>query len=149
MKSNIRDLILVELKTIQENDPEKLLRPASVVDAARDPSTALHGRFNWDDEAAAHLQRLSTARMLIQSYVVVINERKPEKVRAFMSLTTDRKRGGGYRVTADILSDVEHRKQLLADAYRVMRSFMQKYGILQELSGVIDSMDQALENDAG
>lgn len=48
------------------------LTPEAVVEAARDPASPLHGWFTWDDEAAAHMQRIYQARRLIASVRVVV-----------------------------------------------------------------------------
>lgn len=48
------------------------LTPASVVNAARDPSSPLHAHFEWDESKAAHAYRLDQARALIRSVQVVI-----------------------------------------------------------------------------
>jgi hypothetical protein len=48
-------------------DSEGRLMADAVVDAARDPSSALHPCFEWDDTAAAHEHRLDQARRLIVS----------------------------------------------------------------------------------
>jgi len=41
--------------------------PAAVVDDAQDPTSPLHGYFEWDDQAAAYKARLQVARQLIRS----------------------------------------------------------------------------------
>lgn len=48
------------------------LRPADVVNAARDPAHPLHERFQWDDAKAAEAHRLDQARSLIKSVKVEI-----------------------------------------------------------------------------
>ena len=47
------------------------LTPEAVVEAARDPASPLHGWFTWDDEAAAHMQRIYQARRLIASVQLI------------------------------------------------------------------------------
>lgn len=47
-------------------DEEGLLKPASVVEAARAETSPLHPCFTWDDSAAAEKQRLHEARLLIK-----------------------------------------------------------------------------------
>lgn len=45
---------------------EGRLRPEDVVDAARNPNSALHSYFTWDDSEAAVAYRLQEARALIK-----------------------------------------------------------------------------------
>lgn len=144
MKSELKDKIEAELLQIQAADPQQLLRAEAVVEFAENPATALHQKFNWDDTEAARQWRLHTARGVIRTYVAVLSTKAPEKFRAFVSLSKDRTRGGGYRSIASVLSDDDMREQLLADAYRSMKHFMNRYGSLQELAEVFKAMEAAL-----
>ena len=62
---------LEALKEIAKRDGG-LLRPAAVVDAARDEKSPLHGAFEWDDTEAAQKYRLLQAQSLIRSFKVEI-----------------------------------------------------------------------------
>jgi hypothetical protein len=63
-QSRTTDRVQQELQAIADRHDGKL--PASaVVDFARDPSTALHARFDWDDSEAAEKWRLEQARTII------------------------------------------------------------------------------------
>ena len=44
-----------------------VLEPAAVVDYARDPDTALHAYFDWEDSVAAEKWRIEQARRIIRS----------------------------------------------------------------------------------
>ena len=48
------------------------LTPSAVVDDARNPSSPLHGQFEWDDSKAAEAYRVVQARTLIRSVECVI-----------------------------------------------------------------------------
>jgi hypothetical protein len=43
-----------------------VLSPADVIDAARNPNSAMHSQFEWDDSEAAQAYRLQQARALIR-----------------------------------------------------------------------------------
>jgi hypothetical protein len=43
-----------------------VLHPADVVEAARNPNSAMHNQFEWDDSEAAEAYRLQQARALIR-----------------------------------------------------------------------------------
>lgn len=144
-KISQKDLIQSELEKILSSDPEGMLKAEAVVEfAKKNRDSALHSKFPWEDAEAARLKRLDIARGIIRVYRIVIDERKPELFRAYVSLTTDRQKGGGYRPAMVVLSNEEMRKQLLADAYRVMKTFMVKYGALTEIAEVNAAIDQAL-----
>lgn len=146
-KTSKKDAIGRELEQILREDSEGRLRADAVVAFAQNPETALHSRFPWDDAAAARLKRLDIARGIIRVYRIVLDEKQPEEFRAYVSLTSDRKRpGGGYRPAMEVLSDDEMRKQLLRDAFQTMKRFMAKYSALQELTGVFGEMDRAIKS---
>lgn len=65
------------------------LTPAQVLAYARDPSTALHEQFEWNNETAGERYRLVHARDLIRRVVVHIDQgvgHKPLKVRALVNV---------------------------------------------------------------
>lgn len=118
--------------------------PEKVVDAARSESSPLHSSFDWNDGEAAEKWRLHQARNLIRVYVQVVpNEESGKETRVYVSLSTDRAQGGGYRAIGDVMSDEAMRAVLLRDAYDDMRRFRQKYGTLKELAGVFEAMERS------
>jgi len=134
------EAIRAELERLQSNG---VIRPADVVEAAREEASPLHGLFNWDDTEAAHQYRLLQARKVLQVYVTV-EEAGGTNVRAFVSLTQDRtKEGGGYRSMVDVLSDDALRAQLLQDAFVNLKNLRKKYQNLQQLAKVWAAVDEA------
>jgi hypothetical protein len=122
-----------------------LLQPEIVVDAARPVSSPLHAYFTWDDTEAANKCRIEEARRLLQITVEYIKNGKEEVAyRVFCSLTSDRK-DGGYRVTANVMSNADLRAQLLEDARAEMKMFERKYHMLKELAVVFAAIRKALE----
>lgn len=115
-----------------------MLRPSDVVSFAKNPKTALHARFQWDDTKAAEQYRLEQARDIIRAIVTILpNTNQP--VRAYVALQEDRGEGS-YRATLSVLSDKELRQQLLKEARIDMLGFQKKYSILEELSQVFEAM---------
>jgi hypothetical protein len=119
-----------------------VIPPRAVVDFARDPETALHTKFTWDDSEAAEAWRLHQARRVLQVYVTVVAG-KTEPVRTFVSLTTDLKAGGGYRLTVDVLANDEMREQMIHDATAELRRVRLKYKHLHELAEVWTAVEHA------
>lgn len=114
------------------------LRPQDVVKYAKNKKTALHKFFEWNDGRAAEKWRIRQAQELIR-VVVTINEHTSEKVRTFVSLTTDQKTGLGYRAMVDVMDDNQLMAILIEDAKNDLAIFQRKYEKLQdiaELTGV-------------
>lgn len=126
---------LEELQSIADSH-DGVLRAHDVVSFARDPSTSLHSRFEWNNGKAAHEYRLWQARQLIRVSVTMLPKVDTE-YRAFVSLMPDRKEeGGGYRRTIDVLTKKSSRDQLLSQALAELERLQAKYEQLEELAGV-------------
>jgi hypothetical protein len=133
-RKKMESKITAELKKIAAKHGGKLY-PRDVVEEARNPESPLHNSFEWDDTAAAEQWRIEQARRLIQVSVTVLEGRK-EPIRAFVSLTTDRKDGGGYLLVEKVLSNKKQKEQMLKDAAMELEIFTAKYNTIQELSEV-------------
>lgn len=120
-----------------------LLRPEDVVEFAKDPKTALHKRFEWDDGAAAHQWRLEQARNVIRVHVTVVGAEQRE-ARMWVSLDTDRYTTSGYRSLEDVMTDEERRKMFLKQAQRDFQTFRAKYQTLKELAPLFEVAAQVL-----
>ena len=112
-----------------------LVSPRAVVDFARDPTTALHSKFEWDDGAAAEQWRIEQARHIVRVFVTVLHDDAPP-IRAFVSLSDDRHKEGGYRITAQVMTDPERRQQMLDTALSDLQIIQRKYESVKELAGV-------------
>jgi len=125
-----------------------LLKPAVVVEAARDVNSPLHSAFDWDDSVAAQKWRLQQARELIMNIKVTIPEGAGEviKIRAMVALSRDVPNGGGYRIVSDVVSDVELYRCMCMDAANELRCFRQKYSRIKELRSVFAAGDEFLES---
>lgn len=132
--------IRAELESLKADG---VIRPVDVVEHARNPQSALHECFTWDDTEAAAQFRLLEARNLMRVYVVM-EQSDATPVRAFVSLTTDRsKPGGGYRTMTDVMNDAELQGQMLADAFKHLRVIRDKYNGLRALAKVWQAVDEA------
>jgi len=125
-----------------------LLRPADVVEEARDENSPLHSAFCWDDSEAARLFRLDQAQRLIRKFKVVVEESKGKvvEVPVFIGVSSDRtstKDENPYRLATDVAKD----KNLLAvaenDALEQLKALKNRYNYLkkfQQLWDLIDSL---------
>lgn len=145
----MNDLIKEELETIRKSN-NGFLRPQDVVEYARDPNSALHTRFTWDDSEAAEKYRLAEARALIRVSVVV-EANTSEKLRAYVSLTSDRNELGGYRAIAEVINDEVLIDRLLDDALKELEIFKRKYERLKSVSalgGVFSAIEDVTHNES-
>lgn len=146
-----------ELDIIRQNNGG-VINPSKVEKYARDPNTALHDQFEWDDSKAGYAHRLWQARQIISLELIIINKKtgdiieldlktskeQGQSVRKYISLPIDRGSSNdkGYRSLTDILHDPDLRTQMLTQAKKDMKTFREKYECLTELAGVFVAMDK-------
>ena len=121
----------------------------SVLDAAKDPDCVLHKHFQWDDTKAAESYRKTQARQLIQKCVVTIDKAPNVQIRAFVSLASDQHSGGGYRMTADVLTDEDMKAQLLHDMMMVISRWKRQINLLDhDTVSILDALEDAIATKA-
>jgi hypothetical protein len=136
--------ITKELKRIAEKNAGRLF-PRDVVEEARPATSPLHNSFEWDDGKAAEAWRIEQARHLIQVSVTVLPGASAP-VRAFISLTTDRKDAGGYLPVEAVVSSIDLREIMLKDAAAELQIFVAKFKGVQELVDVTESAKKFLRS---
>jgi hypothetical protein len=130
--------IEAELELVRAGD--SLLRAEAVVEWAREhPDSALHKSFEWDDTKAAHEYRVWQARRIIAIHVV-----QSDGVRKFVSISVDRKNGGGYRDIREAVKIDELRQAMLRDALHDLKRVRDRYTALSEFSDVFREIDRAV-----
>ena len=122
--------------------------PEHVVARARNPSSALHDAFDWDDTEAARQWRIEQARRMLRVLVTVVPHPKsgePISVRAFFApriegahVTTPR----NYTFTPTLLATKDGRAALYATAKAELAAFERKYAMLEELIPLFDKARQ-------
>jgi hypothetical protein len=122
------------------------LKPATVVEEARDPESPLHRHFNWDDTEAAQSYRLIQAGVLIRRIKVMVAPRDggvPVRVRALVSLESDRGHDG-YRSVEAVLGNTDLTRSMVATALGEFAALRRKYRDLAELSPLFGEIDRLL-----
>ena len=136
---------LEALKEIARRDGG-LLRPASVVDAARDEKSPLHGAFEWDDTEAAQKYRLLQAQSLIRSFKVEIERNgQTYTVPVFVGVSTDRtgdKADNPYRMLEQVAENPDLMAVAVRDALDQLEALRKRYAHLQELADVWAAVDK-------
>ena len=140
----MNELRVEELKQIA-NEHNGVLHPKDVVDHARDPDSALHDYFTWDDKVAGNKYRLWQARQLISvTYERFEIEGKTHVIYpVFTSLVGDRSHGGGYQLTSLLMKTPSGREAALESALNDLENYRRRYGHFSELAGIFSELDKA------
>jgi len=138
-----REVYLQELNAVAAENGG-MLRPADVVEYAKDPGTALHSMFEWDDTEAAHKYRLQQARQIIRVVTITSPINQDEKVRAFVSLKSDRYNDRGYREMVAIITDEQLMDVLEAEARMEAQVFIDKYQKVKSFAEAIKELQKVV-----
>ena len=114
-----------------------------MVDDAQHDSSPLHKCFEWDDAQAADGFRLSQARKLIGSIVVIeINDRPvSQETRAFVHVTAGEVR---YEPVEVAMASPDLKAEVLARARSEIASWKQRYAALSEFAKLHNMIDELL-----
>ena len=121
-----------------------VLSPEEVVEFAKNPATALHSRFTWDDTEAARQHRLWQARQVIACVVVTkeVAPAKELKIRTYFSLPDSRRgESGSYHHIDKIMSDddlIEKLEQMCENELKAVRA---KYNTVKKYAAVFEMID--------
>ena len=119
------------------SEMRKGLDPDQVVEFARDPSTATHAHFEWDDTKAAHEHRLKQARVLIRA-VVIPNENAGKP--AFVNVKVEK--GPVYRpVSIALRENTQSRADVVAHILSHLIGYRNRNDTLHELQPIWDAID--------
>lgn len=119
------------------------LTPECVIAEARDPASALHPLFEWNETEAAHQYRLVQARALIRAVVVrhrTSAEAETRTVVAFVNVKHDDRQY--YTATAIALSDPERRPIVLRQAWDDFQALRRRYEDLTEFASLFAALDE-------
>jgi hypothetical protein len=126
------DIWRIELERIKANNPKQLLVTDDVIENAKSPNHLFHGEFTWEDGKAAIKWRRQEAEALIRR-VYVIEPDFEERIPAFISLTPDRRDGGGYRAIDDVLKNENYMEQMTRDAQSGIDAWSERWKMLGAL----------------
>jgi hypothetical protein len=134
-----------ELETLYEEHGK--LTPVLIVDDARNPDRETHQLIEWDETEAATKYRLEQARYIMRNIIVVRTEpataTEDEKIIRFRAFeNVDVEEGRYFMPMQTALQRDDTRSYMLQQAMRALSSFRRKYGMIQELSTVIDAIDR-------
>lgn len=112
----------------------EVLEPKKVVEYARDPSTALHECFEWNDNVAAEKYREGQASYIVRS-LVTVEEDAPEEFeyRVYEHVVVDGSRQ--YVPTRAALQDDELKEQIFQEIGSTIRQARDKAAMYEYLAG--------------
>lgn len=153
------DAVAQELSAIAEKNGSGF-DAALVVEAARDPASAMHRYFEWDDSLAAQQWRLYQARSLIRSIqvkVVVKDGPQPEtaftrKYHHVRVSQADEEPESRYVPLEAVTSRESYLNQVIANAERELLGWRERVRTYQSFkefarfNGVISAIDQMCED---
>lgn len=128
------------------------LSASDVLDVAESEDSAIHYEFEWDDSTAAHEYRLSQARHLTRSLIVVVEERPtrayesiPLKVAAPEEDGPNTRGDSVYVSVQDVRQKPEWNECVLQKFRRDIDALRKRYQTVKQLSAVFSAIDEALE----
>lgn len=128
-----------------------VIEPEVLVESAKSDKSVLHVEFPWNNKIAAHEHRLTIARTILRSFVVVRDEIKTDRPQRTYEVVNAPKKPKEkpkkvYRHIDDIMADPDCRAELLGRALKELISFRNRFRDLQELSVVMRAVDSVLED---
>ena len=126
-------------------DRDGRLSPEAVVEAASDPTSAMHVLFEWDDTEAARKYRLDQARGMIRNLRVVVDgDPQPVTRRVFVHVSGSK--SPGYRTIDAVAQDKELSAKVIADAHADLLAWQSRFDeLLSSLPLLKKRVDGVLE----
>jgi len=142
-----------EITKIKESNGGSVTAEALVVYGQEHPRSAMHKLIGmddgWNDESAAHRYRVMRAGNILRALEVKYLASQKEPVRAFNVDASQWKKADSrykpYRSTEDILKDDGARASLMQSALNELISFQRRYRALNELSVLVRSIDEFMD----
>lgn len=129
-------IVYAELERIKGDNGG--LSPKAVVESARKKSSPLHRLFEWDDTKAAEQYRHAIARVVMSAISVVYEG--GESSRAYYNIERNAKRV--YVGVAEVLSDADLHRQVLAEAEAYYKSGQKRYSDILELGELHNAIER-------
>jgi hypothetical protein len=125
-------------------DKSGRVSPRRVVDAARDPSSPLHGEFEWDVNAAAEREWLRTASELIRSVKFIV-EYEDRKIIAPFYVSDPSRSESAYVATAQIAKNGTMSERVLRDELDRIVAAIHRAMTLAAAFGLKSSFERMLD----
>lgn len=142
------------LERIAKDDPDGIIQPVAVVEAASDPDSPLHSHFEWDDSVAGHAYRLAQARRLVGRYTIRVIEKETVHVKAevraqpepyvprYVSAVVNGRRG--YVTTERAVAEPALYRQIAADARKGIAAYRNRLAGFESARPAVELLDEAM-----
>lgn len=121
------------------------VRPADLLEDARNPHSPLHPAFEWDDSVAAEKWRLSQAQSILVSIEVVEKDADGndsfDPVRAFVRVQHQDEKPA-YMPIIEAMQNDAMRAQVLAMAKNEAMMWARRYRRYQEFSKIVAAIEE-------
>lgn len=117
------------------------VKPADLVEFARNPESELHKCFEWDDSVAGEKYRELQASKVLRLLVVTkkpVEQEAPKQYRLFVN-TGDN--SGDYKPLTLVMRNQTEYESLLETARQELQAFKKKYSMLTELAEIFKEID--------
>lgn len=116
------------------------LTPQIVVDEARPADSALHSRFEWDDQTAAEeYRKVQAAHMIRSVHIKFDSPTGVSEVRGFLAVRhSDDETRSSYQPTEVAFENPITRRLLINEMKRDWEAFRQKYSRFEEYAQLIE-----------
>ena len=126
----------VVLEAILKLERDGRLTPEAVVQAAKNPKSPLHDRFEWDDSKAAFHHRIQQARELIRSVTVEITtDETTVSVVRYVRDPAAVSEEQGYVSMAQLKSEPENAKAMLMQAFGQAQTYLSRAETFADVLG--------------
>jgi hypothetical protein len=140
---------LLEVESIHAE--QGVVKPADVVNRARNKKNPLHPHFEWNDSRAAERHREDQARRLLRNLVIITIEEGHEQPisPAYVSVTMSEEEGSerGYVRISRAMNDEELRDRALQDALKMLNGLRRRYAALERLVEILDGVELQLKEE--
>lgn len=122
--------------------------PNAVVDKAKDPKSALHQQFDWDDSSAATKYRLIHARWLIRTVTFVsATVSTPERsVKAPVFVKDPETRDQGYRMVVKVRDEKETAVKVMLSELQRVEACLVRAKAIADVLGLEKDLERLLKN---
>jgi hypothetical protein len=131
--------IRAALRALEE--PGGRLTAERVLEAARNPSSVLHERFDWDDPHAAEAHRLDQARELIRTCRITVITTPPVVITAYVRDATREPGEQGYRSIASLQTDEDAARATVLDEMARVNSAIARARAVAAALGIVDALE--------
>lgn len=114
----------------------------SVLNIARDKSSALHGLFEWDDSKAAEKYRLQQAMTIINNIEVVIVSDGGSRNIPFFEIVRTSDDGSRYKPITEL--DYDEVKQVRDATLKMLDSAKVKLSVYKNFESIIPLLDSTI-----